>query len=119
MVEQAEKFEMWAVVEVFGHQKFAGKVTEQSIGGCNFVRVDVPGVPESKGRYGDAIGERPPFTKLFGQGAIYSMTPVDESVALAVARSIAAEPMSIYIPAEFKPRPAIEAGSDDDEDDIA
>ena len=46
MDQQPEKaFEQWAIVEIFGHQRIAGKVTEQTIGGCSFVRVDVPALP--------------------------------------------------------------------------
>ena len=33
-------FDSWAIVEIFGHQTFAGRVTEQAIGGASFVRVD-------------------------------------------------------------------------------
>lgn len=64
------KFESWCIVELFGHQRIAGLVTEQTIGGCNFVRVDVP-----------AIGDVPAYTKLLGQGAIYAINPVSETVA--------------------------------------
>jgi hypothetical protein len=42
METQSDKFDSFAIVEVFGHQKFAGRVTEQAIGGASFVRVDVP-----------------------------------------------------------------------------
>lgn len=38
----SEKFEQWAIVDLFGHTRIAGKVSEQVIGGCSFVRVDVP-----------------------------------------------------------------------------
>lgn len=38
----AEKFEHWCVVEIFGHTRIAGFVTEQTIGGQSFVRVGVP-----------------------------------------------------------------------------
>jgi len=83
-MEQA-RFEQWALVEVFGHQKYAGLVTEQTIGGCNFVRVDVPETASNK-----------PFTKLFGQGAIYALTPVEEDVARALAGQYDQRPVSVY-----------------------
>ncbi|MCX5671304.1 MAG: hypothetical protein NTU94_08320, partial [Planctomycetota bacterium] len=67
-------FEEWAVVELFGRQKVAGRVSEQTIGGCSFIRVDIP---EGEGRAAQ--------TKFYGQGAIYRMTPVAESVARAAA----------------------------------
>lgn len=37
--QQSERFENWCVVEVFGHQTYAGYVTERTIGGAaiNFV----------------------------------------------------------------------------------
>lgn len=75
MTEQAtqqERFESFAIIELFGHQQIAGKVTEAQIGGCSFIRVDVPEMDGSE-----------PYTKFFGNGAIYSMTPVTETVARA------------------------------------
>ncbi len=47
MTAEAEQFESWAIVELFGHQKIAGKLTEQTIGGCHFIRVDVPAFEDS------------------------------------------------------------------------
>ncbi len=38
-------FDTWAVVEVMGHNTYAGRVTEQAIGGASFIRVDVPEIP--------------------------------------------------------------------------
>ncbi len=84
-----DQFLTWAVVEIFGHQKFAGLVTEASIGGCSFIRVDVPEL----GSFSS-----PAFTKLFTQGAIYSITPVSEDFARRVAASIRSEPVSVYMP---------------------
>ena len=83
METETIKFEHWAIVEIFGHQQFAGLVTEQTIGGCSFVRVDVP---ETK--------ERKPFTKLFGNGAIYGITIVDEKAARLKAESLKKTPMT-------------------------
>ena len=80
-----EAFEAWAIVELFGHQKIAGKLTEQTIGGCNFIRVDVP-----------AFEDSPAFTKLYTQGAIYGVTFVSEQIARAAAQSFRVAPVSVY-----------------------
>lgn len=80
-----DKFEQWAILELFGHARIAGLMTEQVIGGCSFVRVDVP-----------AVDGRPAYTKLFGQGAIYAVSFVDQDVALAAAEKIRAVPVTPY-----------------------
>jgi hypothetical protein len=87
-------FEAWAIIEIFGHQKYAGKVSEFAIGGCNFVRVDVPELPTRRPQE----PAMPAFTKLFGNGAVYSITLVSEDVARAVAATIRPEPLNVYIP---------------------
>jgi hypothetical protein len=81
-----QKFETWAVIELFGHQQLAGLVTEASIGGCSFVRVDVP-----------EVNGRPAFTKFYGNGAIYSMTPVGEAEARMALERIMPRPVSVYL----------------------
>jgi len=107
---KAEQFQAWAIVEIFGHQKFAGRVSEFALGGCNFVRVDVPALPAKKSNYQN-FAAQPAFTKLFGQGAIYSITLTSEAVARAVADQIRPEPISVYIP--IVNERAIAAGEED------
>lgn len=80
-----QRFEQWAMVELFGHQKIAGLVSEQSVGGCAFVRVDVP-----------AVGDVSAYTKLYGNAAIYAMTFVTEEVARAAAAAYRVRPVSEY-----------------------
>lgn len=75
-------FSEWAIIDLFGHQKIAGRVSEQQIGGSSFVRVDVP-----------EIGKQNGFTKLFGPGAIYSITITDEETAKAAANYYNPVPM--------------------------
>ncbi len=84
---ETEKFESWAIIEIFGHTQIAGKVTEATIGGCSFIRIDVP-----------EFNGRPAFTKLYGNGAIYSMTPCSEEVARAALKSIMPAPVNIWMP---------------------
>lgn len=91
MDDQSEKFEAWALVEVMGHCRLAGKVTEQAVGGCNFVRVDVPDIAPVNGR-----GGQQGFTKLLGQAAIFSITPVSEDTARRAAASYRAAPVMIF-----------------------
>ncbi len=85
MSNPSEKFEMFMVVELFGHQKISGKVSEQTIGGNGFIRVDVPQTTRRDG-----------FTKFYGGGAIYAMTPVSEQVAKLMAERLQSEPVSEY-----------------------
>lgn len=85
MSETTEKFESWAKVELFGHSVIVGKVSEAAIGGCNFLRVDVP-----------AQGEYQAFTKYYGNGAVYAMTPVSEEVALRLLNNYRPTPINTY-----------------------
>lgn len=87
MNENPKKFDCWAVVEVMGHQRYAGRVSEQAIGGCAFVRVDVP-----------AVEDRLAFTKLFGQGSIFCITPCSEAVARQQAAQCYDRPVTVYAP---------------------
>jgi hypothetical protein len=76
--------ELWAVVDLFGHQRIAGKVSEYSLGEI-FIRVDVP-----------SVNGTPGFTRLFGAKAIYSISFVDRDVALAVAEKLGVVPVMPY-----------------------
>ncbi len=86
VTSESNGFESWALVELFGHQKIVGRVSEAQIGGCAFLRVDVPADGETS----------PPFTKFYGNGAVYAMTPVTEAVAMGLLQRIRPEPVSRY-----------------------
>lgn len=73
----------WAIVELMGHRKLAGKLSEQTIGGSSFVRIDAPAQD----------GYR---THLYGNAAIYGIHFVSELVARAVASRIDDAPISAY-----------------------
>lgn len=109
-----DKFDSWAVVELFGHQQIAGRVTEETIGGCSFLRVDVPDQPALPARSYYAASEAlPAYTRFFGQGAIYALNPCTESAARGVAARIRAQPAIPYDP----PKPAQPALPDHSEHD--
>lgn len=79
------KFEVFAIVELFGHQKLAGKVAEQSIGAATFIRVDVP---ETK--------TQPAFTRLVNPSAIYAINPTTEEVVKARAEQLQSAPIDAW-----------------------
>lgn len=107
----AEKFEQWAILEIMGHQTYAGMVSEQSVGGASFVRIDVP---ETEGQ--------PAFTKLFGAASIYCISPVTEEVGRMMAKRFRKEPVSVYdLPEDIQRRlrqPALAGPSAHEDEDL-
>ena len=110
------KFELFAIVELFGHQRISGKVTEQSIGVATFIRVDVA-----------ATKQQPPFTRLLNPSAIYAINPVTEEVATATAERLEAKPIDAWDIREMQKklmliasenREKIIAGNDTSQDDL-
>lgn len=93
-----EKQELWAIVELFGHARIAGRVSEQTIGGQSFVRVDVPEVVYTDREFGgpDTTHTIAAHTRSFGAGAIYSINWCDERAARLAAQSIRHQPIDPY-----------------------
>lgn len=107
------KFEQWCILDILGHQRFAGLVTEETVAGVAFLRIDIP-----------ATGKQVAFTKLFSPNSVYSITPTTEELAKSMAASINNAPITVYdLPAEMRaklqsaPAPAISSMYDDDDDD--
>lgn len=103
----------WAIVELFGHARVAGALSEESIGGGTFLRVDVPDVPAGT-RDLEYAGSRPmpaipAHTKHVGAAAVYAINWVDELAARIAAANIRHVPVQTY-----SLRDAAEALSEDD-----
>lgn len=77
-----EKFESWALVELFGHNKIAGKCSEQNIAGGSMLRIDVP-----------ETSHNPAFTRFMGIASIYAINPVTEEVAKMWAERLQVTPV--------------------------
>lgn len=96
---KAESFEGWAILELMGHRKMAGRVSEAVVGGASFVRIDVP-----------ADGDAAPATQFYAPGAVYCITPTTEEMARAVAETCRPAPVSRWelpqLPAKTKPEDA-------------
>jgi hypothetical protein len=95
---------MWAIVELFGHSQIAGAISEEEIAGGMFLRVDVPAVIEGQ----------EDFTRYFGAGAIYSITPVAEEIARKAIEALRPKPVTVW--GIVGPERQIEVGSGWDSD---
>ena len=102
--EQAKPV-LFAIVNLFGHQKVAGAVSEQQFGGAGFVRVDVPEVtysvidydaPRTAEGYQKVTRTIPAHTRSFGPSAIYGIDWCDEQTARLAAQGIRDEPLEPY-----------------------
>lgn len=104
-------FESWAVAEIFGHQKYAGFVTQMTLGNQIMWRIDVP-----------AIGDNAAFTKIFGLSAIFSLTPCSEDIVrkLIASWQVQSAPLHIFqlTAGTDPPSGYIAPGEDADDDDI-
>lgn len=78
-------FREWCIVELMGHSQIAGLVSEQALGGETFIRVDVPETSRTSA-----------FTKMYGKGAIYAITPTDETTARAFIASVWQPPVNHF-----------------------
>ncbi len=129
-VEQEQaKFEGWAVVEIFGHQRFAGFVTTEAFGQAVLFRVEVPPLEERERvtKHFEYIDGKslPPgstvnegavqgYSKLFGTGAIYAITPCTEEAAIKAVEAMQSRPLTVV---KLAPERALAGVISDDSDD--
>jgi len=76
-----EKAETWAVVELMGHVRLAGRLTEEERFGSKVGRLDIP---NTDGGF---------TTQFFGGGSVYRITIVSEEAARIVAGKSTAAPV--------------------------
>ncbi|MBV8781151.1 MAG: hypothetical protein JO353_07110 [Phycisphaerae bacterium] len=110
-----EKFDVWAVVEIMGHQRIAGRCSEQSIAGTNLLRVDVPSVEFDRPAWdGGGVEKIDGFTTYIGGSSIYRMTPCTEAVARKAVEQFRVRPVQCV---DLSPARALPAPVGDDEAD--
>lgn len=67
----------WAILELMGHRRLAGYVTEQDIAGQGFLRLDVF----------EGDGDQPAVTQFYSPSAVYCITPTTQEIARAATRA--------------------------------
>lgn len=83
--DQTPTFEGWAFLELMGHRRLAGYLTEVTLAGSAFVRIDVPD-PDG--------GDQARATQFYAPGAVYCITPTTEELALQFSRKAQPAPVS-------------------------
>lgn len=78
-----EQTPYFAIVELMGHVRMAGRVSEVERYGAKVGRIDIP----------DGDGWR---TQFFGGGSLYRETPCTEEVARTVASQCMPEPVGVW-----------------------
>lgn len=86
MSENTEAFAEWTILELMGHRRLFGHVTEVAVAGGSFLRIDV--FP------GDA--EEPALTQFYRPEAVYCMTPTTEELARRGAAAGFTKPVHRY-----------------------
>ncbi len=89
----------WAIVEIMGHRRHAGRVREEERFGARMLRIDVPTIllvsPAEEGAAATATVDR--WTShYYGGSSIFSFTPTDEATVMKHNRPY--EPPQRYLP---------------------
>jgi len=105
------RFEGWAILELMGHRRLAGYVSECAVAGTKLLRIDVP----------DASG-KDVLTQMYGPQAIYCLTPTTEEVVRRLAELNRPEPVhpcelpASQIPQRVDDSDLYDLGRDDPDD---
>lgn len=91
----------WAILELMGHRRLAGFVSEATLAGVTMVRLDIP--------------SEPPATQFYNPKSIYCLTPCSEATARQVANVNRAAPVQPWeLPAARNDdAPDTQTGEDD------
>ena len=77
MTERETGFAGWAIVELRGQKRLGGRISEVTVAGAPFIRIDVP-------HPNDSTLVR--ATYFYNPSAVYAITPTTEEIACAIAR---------------------------------
>lgn len=75
-------FDQWAIVELMGHRRLAGRVREVQLAGHGYLRLDIP-----------AAGDDAARTQYISPGSVYALHPTSEPTARAAAAQWRPEPV--------------------------
>jgi hypothetical protein len=98
---EKEAMREWVILELMGHRRLAGLLTEVEIAGEGMLRLDVP--------------SDPPATQFYSPKAVYCITPTTEALARAFSVREKAAPVSRWELPQIEAGPrTIDADREDD-----
>lgn len=90
---QRTPFAEWAILELMGHRRLAGFVSDVELFGGRMLRIDVP-----------ATETQPGATQFYSVASVYALTPTTEATARAVAAGARPAPVQRWeLPAPQEP----------------
>jgi hypothetical protein len=98
-----QTFAEWVILELLGHRRLGGHLTEVTIAGAGFLRLDIP-----------AGNGQPPMTQIVNPSSVYAITPTTEDIARRVATLGRPSPVSRW---ELAAAPVHDEDDDADEDE--
>jgi hypothetical protein len=102
----------WGILELLGHRRLGGRVTEVEKFGTKMARIDIPDT--STGAAPDAVVA----TQFYGPSAIYGFHPCTEQVARAEAQYNQPRPIALLSPLPVERDRQSEEGDDDNRPDL-
>jgi hypothetical protein len=96
-VTEQTTFAHWVILELMGHRRLAGWLTEEEIGGATFLRLDIPDEA----------------SQFYSPSAVYCITPTTEEIARRVAAGANPAPVQRW---ELPPAPSSDRDEDPDID---
>lgn len=77
MTAEGKLFEGWAILELMGHRRLGGYVTEVTLAGAGMLRIDIPELVLGETTHAAA-------TQFYPPASLYALTPTTEEIARAV-----------------------------------
>lgn len=92
MTDNDKGYEGWAVLELMGHRRLVGRLSEATIAGAAFIRIDVQD------------GDGNATTQFYAPSAVYAITPTTEEIARRAAKTNSVAPINAW---ELREKPPV------------
>lgn len=106
MSDTDKSYSGWAILELLGHRRLAGRVCQEEQYGAAMIRIDIPGPDGTVA------------TQWYSPAALYALTPTTEEIARQAAQLSRPEPVTAWELRALEPPKRRVVEDDDDEDDI-
>ena len=108
-----EAFEGWCILELMGHRKLAGHVSEETIAGKSFIRLDIHTAKRNPDMFKGEV-QAHVVTQFYSADAVYCLTPTTEEIARGMAENLKPTPVQRYeLPAPLREEKSAWAGIED------